>query len=444
MAAATSILLRANEAVAKEQRLAAVIELQNRVEDWKGHQIDHFGDLMLFGTFTVLKGEGAKEVEREVRDIFFSLSPNIRKQMRYAYGQNRSPSLLSSPMRSPFAVDCRSDALVSEDLDRQELANPNLYTSARLDPNLHTKAVLERTLSSLQTRVAPSSKRFVSGLEGVPEEVHDERSEDASKETSSNAPLASLGDVKQALPNPSRPTLRKKASKPTFYAKSSLGTSPSPLQSPSAALGSPCSGPLCPAPPPREGSGSEGSSAPPTPSRSSKGSSASKLSDFSSKVRASKRMFKAVFKKAKPVPFTSSYLHLFNGPFMHGNHFLIPRGGHLPKWPPPPSCPGLKPIVPVKPRITEQEKELIEELKLIRPVRIQYKVYLFERILLCCKEINPNKPKNKMLGNTKPLVDKKGKPRLQLKGRIFMQNVTDVISVNRSSSYFTLDHQMRH
>ena len=61
----------------------------------------------------------------------------------------------------------------------------------------------------------------------------------------------------------------------------------------------------------------------------------------------------------------------------------------------------------------------------------QYKVYLFERILLCCKEINLNKPKNKMLGNNKPLVDKKGQPKLQLKGRIFMQNVTDVLTFSR-------------
>ena len=61
----------------------------------------------------------------------------------------------------------------------------------------------------------------------------------------------------------------------------------------------------------------------------------------------------------------------------------------------------------------------------------QYKVYLFERILLCCKEINLNKPKNKMLGNNKPLVDKKGQPKLQLKGRIFMQNVTDVVFISR-------------
>ncbi|KAA6410952.1 MAG: Rho guanyl nucleotide exchange [Lasallia pustulata] len=71
----------------------------------------------------------------------------------------------------------------------------------------------------------------------------------------------------------------------------------------------------------------------------------------------------------------------------------------------------------------------------VREVEREYKVYLFERILLCCKEINPNKQKNKMLGNNKSLIDKKGKPRLQLKGRIFMQNVTDVMSISKAGSY---------
>jgi len=50
-------------------------------------------------------------------------------------------------------------------------------------------------------------------------------------------------------------------------------------------------------------------------------------------------------------------------------------------------------------------------------------------ILLCCKEINPNKQKNRMMN--KPLVDRKGKPKLQLKGRIFMQNVTETISISK-------------
>ena len=74
-----------------------------------------------------------------------------------------------------------------------------------------------------------------------------------------------------------------------------------------------------------------------------------------------------------------------------------------------------------------------------KEVEREYKVYLFERILLCCKEINPNKPKNKMLGQSKPLVDKKGKLKLQLKGRIFMQNVTDVLTLTRTDrSSFTV------
>jgi len=56
----------------------------------------------------------------------------------------------------------------------------------------------------------------------------------------------------------------------------------------------------------------------------------------------------------------------------------------------------------------------------------QYKIYLFELILLCCKEMNPNKSKNKSMTS---LV--RGKPRLQLKGRIFMQNVTETVSLSK-------------
>ncbi len=40
-----------------------------------------------------------------------------------------------------------------------------------------------------------------------------------------------------------------------------------------------------------------------------------------------------------------------------------------------------------------------------------------------------------MLGTSKPLIDKKGKLKLQLKGRIFMQNVTDVVTVKRAGVY---------
>ncbi|OQO13212.1 hypothetical protein B0A48_01440 [Cryoendolithus antarcticus] len=68
-----------------------------------------------------------------------------------------------------------------------------------------------------------------------------------------------------------------------------------------------------------------------------------------------------------------------------------------------------------------------ENLAVGKDAERQYHVYLFETILLCCKDIDPSKPKNKLA--SKPMVDKRGKPKLQLKGRIFMQNVTDLISL---------------
>lgn len=82
-------------------------------------------------------------------------------------------------------------------------------------------------------------------------------------------------------------------------------------------------------------------------------------------------------------------------------------------------------------------QQYADSLGLSRPDFEQYTIYLFERILLCCKEVNPNKSKDKLMGTQKDKKDKKDKNRnrepnknakLQLKGRIFMTNVTDVMS----------------
>lgn len=77
------------------------------------------------------------------------------------------------------------------------------------------------------------------------------------------------------------------------------------------------------------------------------------------------------------------------------------------------------------------------------PYYEQYTIYLFERILLCCKEVNPNKSKDKLMGTQKDKKDKKDKNRnkepnknakLQLKGRIFMTNVTEVLSLAKQGN----------
>ncbi|KAI9761488.1 MAG: hypothetical protein M4579_000998 [Chaenotheca gracillima] len=65
-------------------------------------------------------------------------------------------------------------------------------------------------------------------------------------------------------------------------------------------------------------------------------------------------------------------------------------------------------------------------------VEKEYKIYLFEMILLCCKDFNQSKNKNKVMGKS---GDKKNKPKLQLKGRIFLQNVTDILKLQKPGSY---------
>lgn len=66
--AASSVLAGTNDAIAREERVEAVEELKTLVEDWKGHRIEGFGDLLLYGQFTVLKGDSmsSKNEERDV------------------------------------------------------------------------------------------------------------------------------------------------------------------------------------------------------------------------------------------------------------------------------------------------------------------------------------------------------------------------------------------
>lgn len=62
-----------------------------------------------------------------------------------------------------------------------------------------------------------------------------------------------------------------------------------------------------------------------------------------------------------------------------------------------------------------------------------YEIYLFEQILLCCKEITPNKNKEKKdkTRSTAPPKARNKNNKLQLKGRIFMTNVTEVLSFSK-------------
>jgi cell division control protein 24 len=56
----------ANEAIHKEHLVSAVVDLSERVDDWKSLKMDSFGELLRFGTFSVVKGDSGKDSEREV------------------------------------------------------------------------------------------------------------------------------------------------------------------------------------------------------------------------------------------------------------------------------------------------------------------------------------------------------------------------------------------
>lgn len=65
---ATAVLTRTNTAMDRQDKALAVQELKGRVEDWKGHRVEAFGELLLSGLFTVIKSDGgpSRESEREV------------------------------------------------------------------------------------------------------------------------------------------------------------------------------------------------------------------------------------------------------------------------------------------------------------------------------------------------------------------------------------------
>ena len=68
MSAITSVLERTNSQIAREERQEAVRALKTQVEDWKHHRVEAFGELLLHGTFTVAKGDPAKDSQRDVSE----------------------------------------------------------------------------------------------------------------------------------------------------------------------------------------------------------------------------------------------------------------------------------------------------------------------------------------------------------------------------------------
>ena len=365
IAAARSILARANEAIHKEQRLNAVNDLQQRVEDWKGHKIDHFGELLLYGNYTVLKGEGAKEVEREVSTIFGSLVAMSREQLRSVLGASQRPCPPAVSVVAPRSPSFASSYTVCNGTHSRAgtptagpMEFPPMGTTSSPSQGQGMKLSTSESTPDLQASRSPSHlnlqslKRFktykkLSHSEPPsPTTHHSLRKSPSHSEMSSR--VASLFMTRSPKAGPSPPSFKVPDATPFPNIADDFFIPPSKLNT----------------------------------------------------IAESKVL----------LPHASTHV-----PTRHTN---LPFSKKTPMR-----------------SDTRSRDNLIIQMAdgsaFTSPQREQYKVYLFERILLCCKEINLNKPKNKMLGTNKPLVDKKGQPKLQLKGRIFMQNVTDVLTFSK-------------
>ncbi|KAL8696575.1 MAG: hypothetical protein Q9201_007591 [Fulgogasparrea decipioides] len=322
-AAANSLMGRANEAVAREQRNAAVSELQVRVEDWKGHNMMQFGDLLMYGNFTVVKGEGTKPQEREVCVVFTIFPIRLCVDIHFSTGQS-----ITAAFRSQLASQVYTAFGGEADVGKIQFIAPS---EARRRRNLRLK--ISRSFG--QKSPCPLS---------------------------ADTPVPSLkldsGDIL-----PSHASLKSPTLKETFLR---IGKTPRPQEIPASVM-----------------------------------------------------LMRQV---------------AFNGVLSNGTKLLHVGDEEYQRRLYAAELPKLSRPVKHASDSFSLEQDCIKEDQLVNPRCEQYIIYLFERILLCCKEVNPNKQRAKMLRNERAPANPLGKVRLQLKGRIFMQNVTDVLSFVRTGN----------
>ncbi len=60
-----SVLDSANAAIDKEHLQMAMVDLANRVDDWKALKVDGFGELLRFGSLYCLEKEKAIRIRKE-------------------------------------------------------------------------------------------------------------------------------------------------------------------------------------------------------------------------------------------------------------------------------------------------------------------------------------------------------------------------------------------
>jgi hypothetical protein len=126
-----SILHQANASIAREEREDALLDLNDRVEDWKSLRIESFGELMMFGTFSVLKGDGGgKDQEKEVSfcSMSFFAGPN---RIDYFNPYSQAASLTSDLLVPHLSISTYTSLLQGYEHEQAEGENQIYNQSSR-------------------------------------------------------------------------------------------------------------------------------------------------------------------------------------------------------------------------------------------------------------------------------------------------------------------------
>ncbi|KAI9844125.1 MAG: hypothetical protein M1838_002321 [Thelocarpon superellum] len=408
---AAAVLKQANAAIDKQQRQLAVDELRTRVEEWKGHDIQQFGELLLYGTFTVVKGDGRNDVEREVRN------PSSQRTFFRARGR-----LVSWPFSRASSSSSSSPTTSTSEALPQEMSDPFVVRPAPGDPPLPER---QGSVPGSSASLEPTCPVFASSSSASP----------CPSPTSPDTPDLMLSPTEEGFPSvgpdapiPTESYEGEPRSPEDPYLSHQLTLQQILAQGPPS---EPCGSPLVS--PGEHAAVTLGTGISPSDSSCTITPSTAGLTrapDAESTVDPAPSLESQPAKaRARSAPTTPSWRRKFSwtfGPAEDEEEKLQPlQDGTVLVEKRAADNPGLDPL----------EKTYANEIGAIAPRCYQYKIFLFERILLCCKEQNPNRQKNKVMSMNKPAQDKKGKPKLQLKGRIFMQNVTETLSLQKPGSY---------
>ncbi|KAF3939937.1 hypothetical protein ABW19_dt0206032 [Dactylella cylindrospora] len=119
---------KVNDAVGRVENAEVVEELKERVEDWKGHQLDHFGDLLLFGQFTVIKGDAKGDIEREYHIYLFERILLCCKEVGNNKKQNKGGAAMNKKKGKKVGLQLKGRIFMQNVTDIISLAKNGSYT----------------------------------------------------------------------------------------------------------------------------------------------------------------------------------------------------------------------------------------------------------------------------------------------------------------------------